>query len=209
MKITKVIASLGVLFLLSGLILSTSTHAQEPESKQIEAGVGDQADVVGTFGLGNLPPPGYQVLYMFTGVRNKYFSNNVITSIHCTNYNTADVTIIVQFFDNDAANVYPAQKTLASNQTWTFSTQDSAVYGSNETAANSKAVNIRQGSGRVLVDNTNIICTVQIHAPAPEIPDMPQFVAKLHLFDSDGNCVSHNCHYDNKYIYLPIIFKRY
>ncbi len=163
-------AKIFVLSLVLGLGLILGLAYGQPVAKVI-------AQEIGSFGLADPPPTGYQVLYTFTGVNNdNTASAEIATSVHCTNYGTGNVDVKVEFFDTTAGDTDLAQQTLAPNQTWTFSTQNTSIYNS-ETNAGSG--DIDQGSGRVTAIGTDIICTAQVFDDSSSVPT---FMAPLDLY---------------------------
>jgi len=136
---------------------------------------------VGDLGLADEAPAGYWVLYTFTGVGNDTDGLDVMaTAVHCTNYGAADVSVIVQLFNNAGDIGWETTYTLASNQTRTFVSQPTLIFG-NET--NIGTTGIQQGSGRVLGNASTIICTAQLVDPDSS---QPSFLAKLPLYDANG-----------------------
>ena len=165
-----------VLSLVMVLVLfwAAAIYAQGPEGEGREERVVSQ-DQVGDQGLADPPTAGLSVLVMFTGAAND-IGGNIATSVHCTNFGSSDVKAEIQFFSFDATSVYTDTKTIASNQTLTFSTQDVAAY-TEDWVLNTGTLD--QGSGRVLADAGHLICTAQVLDPGA---DPPVSVTELETF---------------------------
>jgi hypothetical protein len=199
MRIVRIAADLGFLLLL-GLILAVAVSAQESKDKLFVEETTAQGEI-GISGLADDPPAGKKVLYMFTGVHHRNASPEVVTTVHCTNYGV-DANFRVEFFDHDVSNNYiPLFTTIPSNHTMTISTSDF-----------SPTEDIEYGSGRVLTDDdpeTKVICTVQV--TVLNTSDEPNAMAKLHLFDSEGNLIDPDPDPGpspgSDGIFMPIIFK--
>lgn len=193
----KLVVTLVVTLTL-GLILTLAlAYAQGPERETSEEEAGSD---IGGLGLGDPPPPDYSVLYMFTGVANDNTGQNqVATVVHCTNFGTTPTTIGVEFFLNGGSitGFNPYTDTLTANKTGTYSTQPTFFGG--EVPLNTGI--IQQGSGRILYkEHPQVICTAQILEPGTITPT---FMAKLPLFDSQGNRVG-----SIRHIFLPVILKQ-
>ena len=203
MKIIKIVLSFSSLLLLSlGLILSSASYAQSSNTGP-SAPAGPEL-AIGSLGLNAPPPSGLEVRYMFSGVKNKPNVGRMATSVHCSNYDSglSNVNVVVEFFNNDGTTTYSATNTIAPDKSWTFSTQATQMYGSNESVAGTGSAEIDQGSGRVLADSAEIACTSQVLDPSSSV----QFITALTLFDGAGSCVSRHCHGGNGEVYLPAIF---
>lgn len=166
----KHLAKILVLFLVLGVGLVLGVTYGKPAARAIAQGIG-------IAGLTGSPPPNHQVLYTFTGVRNRTSSRKIATTVHCSNYGNASTSITVEFFDNDGTTTYTAQQNVASNQTWTFSTQSVPIYSGHQEVAG--AAIIDQGSGRVSAESTTVICTAQV---IDAEDTAPQFITVLDLF---------------------------
>ncbi len=203
MDIKKLFINLIVLLLPFWLILVIGVSAQEPKSG--DSDINHQDNDITTNGLADSIPTGYEILYMFSGVRNK--SGKVATSVHCSNYDSTSITVATHFFDTLGSTTYPITKTLASNQTWTFTTQATQIYGDNVT--NAGATDINQGSGRVLATNSKIMCTAMLLDPTGvPLSTTTRFITGLTLFDQYGNCASSSCvSLSSMVVYLPIVLK--
>lgn len=196
MKSIKIIACLTGLLLMLGLVLALEVLAQEPTAEPPEA---ETPVEINDLGLANPPPAGFSVLYIFTGANNDSDSSNGVgdqlaTSIHCTNYDTQAITLTLQFFSTSGATVDSFSDSLTSNQTRTYSTQNTFF---NETPLSTNY--FEQGSGRILATSSKLICTAQLLEPGSTIPS---FMVKLPLFNSAGFPVG-----GSGTVYLPLILK--
>ena len=147
---------------------------------------------------------GLSVLYRFSGVTDdgEQGSGNrkEATSIHCTNLNTTNTQVEVQLFQWNGTDVYTGTVTMPPNRSFTFSTQNTTIYFDDVLLGGSPGTPaIFQGSGRVLSNNPNVICTVQVLDP---LNYPPVFMDKLTLHNSNGSIVG-----DIRKVYLPFIRK--
>jgi hypothetical protein len=196
MKIIKLTACLVSLLLALGLFLAFDALAQEPTAEPPEA---ETPVEIGGLGLANPPPAGFSVLYMFTGASNDNDNTNGVgdqlaTSVHCTNYDTQAITLTLQFFSTSGGAVDSFSDSLASNETGTYSTQNTFF---NETPLTTNY--FEQGSGRILATSPKLICTAQLLESGSITPT---FMVKLPLFDAAGNPVG-----GSGTVYLPVILK--
>ena len=131
-------------------------------------------------GIGDPPPSGFTVVYMFTGVANETDNGkDEATSINCTNYHpTAAVEVRVEVYGSDPSGKYVANQTLAAGATRTWSTQSISAY--NDGVILPSVPYIFQGSGRVLTrQHTQGICNAQVlDADA----DPPVYAVDLEMF---------------------------
>ena len=151
-------------------------------------------------GIGNPPPAGFTVLYMFTGVANETDSGrDESTSINCTNFHpTASVEVRVEIFNQDPAAMYAGNQTLSAGHTGTWSTQSIVAY--NDGVILPAVPFIFQGSGRVLVkQHSQIICSAQV-LDADVYP--PVDAVKLPIYDKYGRRA-----HALRRTYLPLIRK--
>ena len=95
----------------------------DPSSKDVQA----QAEAANpeesiAAGIGNPPPAGFTVLYMFTGVANETDSGrDEATSVNCTNYHpTTSVEVRVEVFNQTAATPYAATQAIPGGATRTW-----------------------------------------------------------------------------------------
>ncbi len=186
-----------------GLILTLAiAYAQGLDR---EVGEEEPGGEIGELGLADPPPPGYSVLYMFSGVANDSTDNDQIaTSVHCTNYGSTALSVTVQLFTSGSSGppaVFASPPdTLSSNETGTYSSQ-----GTIFTEVPIGAGPIEQGSGRVLATASTLICTAQLLSTSPISPAItPTFMVKLPLFDSNGNPVGSG----GGPVFLPVILKQ-
>ena len=189
---------LGLVTILLQLVLSlaVTAYAQEPDEgnrvEDVEAQEG-----FGVQGLADPPPPGFSVLYMFTGVANDTTTvDTIATSVHCTNFGSSTSQVEVQFFSSNGGVDYTATLSFDPSQTRTFSTQPTVIYAEDR---NLNAGLLDQGSGRVLANRSHLICTAQVLDPTHA---QPVFMAKLPLFDGKGGPVGSVCK-----TYLPLILR--
>ncbi|MCB9079514.1 MAG: hypothetical protein H6631_18075 [Anaerolineaceae bacterium] len=169
----KLAVSLSLtLLLLTTLLLTWVANAQEPMSGA------DGAGGIGELGLADPPSAGLTVQYMFTGVANHPIAatRQIATSVHCTNFGSGNVQAEIQLFSVGGASAYGDTVTINSNRTWTFSTQNTAIY--REDSILNTGV-LEQGSGRILADSAQLICTAQLLDP---ISNPPDFIAELEMF---------------------------
>ena len=137
---------------------------------------------IGPTGLGDSPPAGYEVYYQFSGVYNIENDPEFATVVHCTNKGTSNVTVQVQFFDNNAGIPASGLATIGSSDTQSFSTQPIASFSPNLVNANA-SVDINHGSGWVLApSNSNIICTAQVLALSSDTAENPISITALDIF---------------------------
>jgi hypothetical protein len=191
MSSIKIGASLGMLALLLGLVSGPVIQAQEPVEGQ------NNGTNIGGLGLSDPPPAGLSTLYMFSGVANDDTAPDLIaTSVLCTNFGSASVQVELQLFDQTNSNVYTTSTTIASNHTWTASSQNTPFR--EDVTLNTGF--IEQGSGRVLADQAHLICTALLLNPDQDAGTV--FMSKLPLYDSNGRPVGKMA-----LVYLPIILK--
>jgi hypothetical protein len=153
-----------LLFLVMGVVLATVmiAYAQGPEPTEEPETTDVGAQNVGGLGLSDPPPAGLSTLYMFSGVANDDTGVDLIaTTVLCTNFGSTNVQVELQLFDHNDANVYTASKTISANHTWTASSQNTPF---REDATLNTGL-IEQGSGRILADQTHLICTAQLLNP--------------------------------------------
>ena len=161
------------LLLLLTLGIMPHVQAQERRFRDEPRGIGGRA-------LDDPPPAGFFVRYMFTGARNSTASPSPsATSVHCTNFGSATVTIQVEIFSFGGGSVTSGSAATAPGTTLTFSSRATAIYFDDVTLLPN--IELNQGSGRVLVNaNTaKIICTAQVVDPTN---NPPLFAVNLDLF---------------------------
>ncbi len=177
----KRVAALAVTMLLSfvlilALVPVLALYAQGSDDER-EGGDIRPQDEISELGLADPPPSGFSVLYMFTGASNDTTTPDTIaTSVHCTNFGSANAQVQVQFFSPGAGSTYSATLTINSNQTRTFSTQPTEIYFED---SNVNAGFLDQGSGRVLANKSHLICTAQVLDPTN---NQPVYLSELEMF---------------------------
>ena len=175
------------------------------------------AQGIGTLGLGDPLDPslGLSEVYWFTGVHSEVVgTTKFATAVHCTNASLVDVeTVYVQFFVSspDDANDYTyASAPIPANDTVTFSSRPIDSFD-NEHSPPLSVQDIQHGSGRVLSTNesgSRLICTVQALSLDNADGDAIIDVARLHLYDEQGNLISPGTPAGaGGDIFLPVIFK--
>ncbi|MCB0166507.1 MAG: hypothetical protein KDI79_19925 [Anaerolineae bacterium] len=184
--------SLVTFVLLLSFLLPIIANAQEPLSGA------DGEGLIGELGLADPPSAGLTVQYMFTGAANHptAATRQIATTVHCTNFGSTDIQAEIQFFSVGAVVPYTQTATIVTNRTWTFSTQNTAVFRE-DTIMNTGI--LEQGSGRILADDPQLICTAQLLDP---IGNPPAFMARLPLFDRYGHRPG-----TSQKLYLPLILK--
>jgi len=122
------------------------------------------------------------VLYQFSGVADdgEMGSSNrkKATSIHCTNVDTTDVQVEVQIYQWNGTDVYTGTLIMPPNRTSTFSTQNTFLYYEDVFIGGGTPA-IFQGSGRVLTDSPEVICSAQVLDP---LNYPPVFVSGLEMY---------------------------
>jgi len=151
-------------------------------------------------GIGDPPPAGFTVLYMFTGVANEPDSGrDEATSINCTNFHSSTaVEVRVEVYGSNPGAPYAGNQTIASGATRTWSTQSITAY--NDGLILPSVPLLFQGSGRVLVkEHSQVICNAQV---LDADTDPPVYAVNLPIHDRFGRLV-------NKltWSYLPLIHK--
>ena len=133
-------------------------------------------------GIGNPPPAGYSVLYMFTGAANQAAGGrNRATAVHCTNFHASNsVNVRVELYNYfGGTTVWTGYASIASGQSVTFNSQPILAYYS-DVILTPAVPHISQGSGRVLVQqHSQVICTAQV---LDADVDPPIYVVELDLF---------------------------
>jgi hypothetical protein len=123
-------------------------------------------------------------VYRFTGVTDdgQQGSSNrkKATSIHCTNVANTNNQVEVQVFQYDGTTVYTGTVTISPNRTFTFSTQATAIYFDDVFLGGGGGTGeIYQGTGRILAESKQLICTAQALDP---FNNPPLFVVNLDLY---------------------------
>jgi hypothetical protein len=158
------------------LVAYAQEPTEEPEGAVYEGSVSDQA-------INDLPPPGYSVLYMFTGASDRLAgatSPRSVTAVHCSNYGTAAATTTVQIFDWNLSVLIEGTAVISPGWMRTFSTRDTGIMYRNEVPM-SRSLNesVDQGSGRIMATQSTLICTAQVLGP---IGVTPTYMINLDLF---------------------------
>ena len=173
LTITPVIS---VLLLLT-LVMTLAVYAQGQGDDRSE----EEGDI-GGLGLADPPPPGFSVLYTFSGAADSQNStpDTAVTSVHCTNAGTSSVQVMVQISDFDNVPTIAGTFTIASNRSATFSSHPTIFYLDDVTLS-ATGDDIDQGSGRVLINpsSAKVICTAQVLDP---VNNPPEYVINLDLF---------------------------
>jgi hypothetical protein len=171
MKRTKWTAVL-VVFVVAALAL-TATWAVYAQGE----GDGPREAEVGGAGLDDAPPPGYSVLYMFTGVANSTVAGTRIgTTVMCTNYGIAPEDVRVEMFSFGGGNTWFRVATVEPGETQTFSSQSTHIFFDDYVLTTGT---INQGSGRVLATGHTVICTALLVDPDS---DQPSFMTQLDMY---------------------------
>ena len=165
---------------LSFLLLLILTLAIAPYTSGEPGDVRNEPGGVGALGVSDPPPPGYFVRYMFTGARDN-LGTSAATSVHCTNFGSSSVTVMVEISDFDNNPTVSGSISISPSFTRTFSTANTAVYAEDVTLTNPGTDEIDQGSGRIMVNDSTakIICTAQVLDP---VNNPPEFIVNLDLF---------------------------
>ena len=132
----------------------------------------------------SLAPPGFSVLYRFTGVRDDGEQGSVdakvATTVHCTNLAPFGNDLYVEVYDFSGTTVYTGTIDLPTGASRTFSTQNTAIYDDDVYLGGSPGTGeIDQGHGVIFAENSQVICTAQILDPS-SLP--PSFVSQLPIF---------------------------
>jgi len=140
------------------------------------------------------PSGSLAVLYTFTGVTDdgaqSAAGRKEATSILCTNLAASNTTVEVHVFNWDGSEVGTGTATVAPNNSYTFSTQNTTIYFEDVILGSGGGTPaIFQGFGEVWTDQTNVICTAEILDP---LGYPPVYMDKLPLFTADGYPVGDN-----------------
>jgi len=129
-------------------------------------------------------------VYHFAGALNSS-TKGIGTAIQCTNLNETDsIFIEVQLYDFNATLVDTASIEVTPLRTVTFESTQIMFYIAD---VGMFADNIEQGYGRILAENGNIVCTVQI---LDAINNPPTWFLNIPIYTKSG-CGS----------YVPLILK--
>jgi hypothetical protein len=154
--------------------------------------------------LDSLAANNMNIRYRFSGVSDdgEQGSSNrkEATSIHCTNVSATDNQVEVQLYQWNGTDVFTGTVNMPPNRTITFSTQNTTIYFDDVLLGGSPGTTaIFQGSGRVLSESAEIICTAQVLDP---LTYPPTFATKLTMYYADGTLVG-----DDRHLFLPAVLK--
>lgn len=112
-------------------------------------------------------------------------SRKEATSIHCTNIDpTNNVQVEVLLYQWNGTDVFTGTVNMPPNRSFTFSTQNTTIYFDDVLLGGSPGTPpIFQGSGVVLAESNNVICTAQVLDP---LNYPPVFLEKLPMYDENG-----------------------
>ncbi|MCA9936892.1 MAG: hypothetical protein H6662_16985 [Ardenticatenaceae bacterium] len=143
-----------------------------------------------------------RVRYRFSGVSDDGEQGSTnrkeATSIHCTNLSATDNQVEVQIIQWNGTDVFTGTLTMPPNATSTFSTQNTTIYYDDIFIGGSTPA-IFQGSGRILSQSDQLICTAQVLDP---LNYPPVFATKLTMFYADGTLVG-----DDRELFLPVVLR--
>ncbi len=144
------------------------------------------------------------VRYRFSGVSDDGEQGSAnrkeATSIHCTNTSTTDNQVEVQVYQWNGTDVYTGTVNMPPNRTYTFSTQNTTIYFDDVLLGGTPGtLAIYQGTGVVLAESAEIVCTAQVLDP---LNYPPIFATKLAMYYGDGTLVG-----DNREIFLPVVLR--
>jgi hypothetical protein len=109
-------------------------------------------------------------------------SATAATVVHCTNFGTTTRSVYVDVLDANGTFACGGTLTIATDETWTFSTRATAVFAEDSVCSVPPAIS--RGSLRVGVDlTTQLACTVQIVDP---VNATPVFLERLSLYNGEG-----------------------
>jgi pyruvate/2-oxoglutarate dehydrogenase complex dihydrolipoamide dehydrogenase (E3) component len=109
-------------------------------------------------------------VYRFSGVSDDGLqgdaSRKEATSIHCTNVSAANNQVEVQLYQWNGTDVFTGTANIPPNGTLTFSTQNTTIYFDDVLLGGSPGTTaIFQGSGVILAESSQIVCSVQVLDP--------------------------------------------
>ena len=113
-------------------------------------------------------PADLTVRYMFSGVTDDGLKGNngkKATSILCTNTGNVNNTIQVKLYQYNGVNIHSTSLTASPLNSYTFSTQPTAIYFDDAIFGAGGADAIYQGFAQILSDNPSIVCTAQVLDP--------------------------------------------
>jgi len=127
--------------------------------------------------------PSMRVVGRFSGVTDdgEQGSSNrkEATSVHCTNFSAADANVVVRLVQWDGIDSWEGTVTMPPGRTFTYSTQNTTIYFDDVIVGGVPGTPaIFQGSGLVLTDGADVLCTPQALDP---LNYPPVFIVKLQL----------------------------
>ncbi|MCB9134690.1 MAG: DUF11 domain-containing protein [Anaerolineales bacterium] len=133
--------------------------------------------------------PTLSLLYQFSGVTDDgeqgSASRREATSIHCTNTSAEVTQVEVRLYQWNGTDVFTGTVNMPPNRTFTFSTQNTTIYFDDVILGGSPGTPaIFQGSGQVLANRPEVICSVQALDP---LNYPPTFITRIPLYDRNGN----------------------
>lgn len=165
----------AVIAVVLALVLAIAAFSQGPDEETENR---TQPAGVRPANLADPPPEGFQTLYIFTGLTNDDTgSDRIATIFHCTNFAPSINPIEVQLFDVTATDVYTSRVNINSGRTWTFATQNLPIYTVDTIIS---AELIQSGSGRILAEESDVLCVAQVVDPVNAIPS---FMTDVPLID--------------------------
>jgi len=123
-------------------------------------------------------------IYRFSGVSDDgeqgSASRREATSIHCTNVSASDNEVEVQVYQWNGTDVFTGTVTMPPNRTFTFSTQNTTIYFDDVILGGVPGTEaIFQGSGVVLAESSQVVCSVQVLDP---LNYPPVFAVSLEVY---------------------------
>jgi len=143
-------------------------------------------------------------VYRFSGVSDDGEQGSAnrkeATSIHCTNTSAADNEVEVQVYQWNGTDVFTGTVTMPPNRTFTFSTQNTTIYFDDVILGGVPGTDpVFQGSGQILSESADIICSAQVLDP---LNYPPIFATKLTMYHRDGTLVG-----DDREVFLPVVLR--
>jgi len=176
----------------TGLILYTGWLYQVRAQKEADASVHSTTDNT------------LHLQYRFSGVSDDGEQGSAnrkeATSIHCTNTSAADNEVEVQVYQWNGTDVFTGTVTMPPNRTFTFSTQNTTIYFDDVILGGVPGTDpVFQGSGQILSESADIICSAQVLDP---LNYPPIFATKLTMYHRDGTLVG-----DDREVFLPVVLR--
>lgn len=161
------------------LAIAVSVAGQGPGD---EPGVREEGRALQTSAVADTRiPESFDTLYVFPDLTNDNTPEDLIaTVIHCSNLSEGLESFEVQLFEVTATDVYTARVDVSAGRTWTFATQNPAIYTVDTTIS---AELIQSGYGPILSTDTSTLCVTQLVDPANT---QPVFLTNLPLVDVRG-----------------------